>query len=154
MLFIDENIFTVAKSSAVTEMGDRGHNRYRPKKGAVVPLTRGAGTPSKTMWPGPRSTSVRVASSSIQPFSHNRHGPNIGWGWVCPFFSGASWVPIVHKLAWAAAYLHTKWHLSPSTVSPQRPLAETCAPLGEGELCSHLTQCRVGLGLPPYQVAS
>ena len=30
-------------------------------------------------------------------------------------FSGVSWVPIEHKLAWAEAYLHTKWHLSPSS---------------------------------------
>jgi len=27
----------------------------------------------------------QVASSSIQPFCHNRHGPKIGWEWVCPF---------------------------------------------------------------------
>jgi len=26
-----------------------------------------------------------------------------------------SWVPIEHKVAWAKAYLHTKWHLSPSS---------------------------------------
>jgi len=30
-----------------------------------------------------------------------------------PLFSGGSWVPIEHKVAWAEAYLHTKWHLSP-----------------------------------------
>jgi len=48
------------KSSAVAEMGDRGHNRHGPKigGGASVPLLRGAGTPSNTMWRGPRSTSV------------------------------------------------------------------------------------------------
>ena len=46
------------KSSAVAEMGDRGHNRHAPKRGAAVPLSRRAGTPSSTMWPGPRSTSV------------------------------------------------------------------------------------------------
>jgi len=33
-------------------------------------------------------------------------------GWVCRFLWG-SWVPIEHKVAWAEAYLHTKWHLSP-----------------------------------------
>ena len=38
-------------SSAVAEMGDRGHNRHGPKKGAAVPLSRGggAGSPSNTM---------------------------------------------------------------------------------------------------------
>jgi len=48
-------------SSAVAEMGDRGHNRHGPKKGGAVPLPRGVGgdgSPSNTMWPGLRSTSV------------------------------------------------------------------------------------------------
>ena len=47
------------KSSAVAEMGDadRGHNRREPKIGAV-PLLGGAGSPSNTMSPGPRPTSV------------------------------------------------------------------------------------------------
>jgi len=73
-----------------------------------------------------------------------------------PFFGG-SWVPIEHKVAWAEAYLHTKWHLSPSsrlaTMDIGRKLGG-CAHLGEGQLGPHLTQCRVGRGLPPYQVAS
>jgi len=46
------------KSSAVAEIGDRGHNRHGPNTGGVVPLSRGAGNPSNTMWPAPRSTSV------------------------------------------------------------------------------------------------
>ena len=47
------------KSSAVAEMGDRGHNRHAPKEGAALLLSRrGPGSPSNTMWPGPRSTSV------------------------------------------------------------------------------------------------
>jgi len=38
---------------------------------------------------------------------------------------------------------------------PQWTLAENWgAPLGKGELGFHLTQCRIGRGLPPYQVAS
>jgi len=46
-------------SSAVAEMGDRGHNRHGPKRGGgAVPLSRSAGNPSNTMWPAPRSTSV------------------------------------------------------------------------------------------------
>jgi len=42
-------------------MDDRGHNRHEPKRGggAPVPLSRElgpwlAGTPSNSMWPGPR----------------------------------------------------------------------------------------------------
>ena len=49
------------KSSAVADMGDRGHNRHGPKRGglgAAVHFSRGAGTPSNTMWLEPRSTSV------------------------------------------------------------------------------------------------
>jgi len=47
------------KSSAVAEMGDCGHNKHGPKKeGAAVHLSQRARTPSNTMWPGPRSTSV------------------------------------------------------------------------------------------------
>jgi len=48
------------KSSAVAEMGDRGHNRYGPKRGggATVPLSPIAANQSNTKWPGPRSTSV------------------------------------------------------------------------------------------------
>ena len=46
------------KSSAVAEMGDRGHNRHGPKRGGAVPLSRSAGNPCNTMWPAPMSTSV------------------------------------------------------------------------------------------------
>ena len=47
------------KSSAVAEIGDRGHIKRGPKEGgAVVPLSWTAGTPSNAMWPAPRSTSV------------------------------------------------------------------------------------------------
>jgi len=48
------------KSSAVAEMGDRGHNRHGLKErgGGAVPLSRSDGNPSITMWPVRRSTSV------------------------------------------------------------------------------------------------
>jgi len=46
------------KSSAVAEMGDRGHNRHGPKRGGAVPLPRSAGNPYNTMWRAPRSTSI------------------------------------------------------------------------------------------------
>ena len=67
-----------------------------------------------------------ASNSSIQPFGHNRHGLKIGWGWVCSvLFSwvAGSPIPIEHKVSWAKASLHTKWHLSPS-VWPQRTLTE------------------------------
>ena len=46
-------------------------------------------------------------------------GQKLGGG-VC-LFSDGSWVPIEHKVAWAKAYLHTKWHL----FSPSSRLATT-----------------------------
>jgi len=36
------------KTSAVAEMGDRGHNTHGPIRGAAVPLSRRAVTPSNT----------------------------------------------------------------------------------------------------------
>ena len=60
-------------------------------------------------------------------------------------------------MAWAEAYLHTKWHLNPSsrlaTTDMGRKLGG-CAPLGERELCPHQTQCGQGWGLPASQVSS
>jgi len=97
------------KSSAVAEMGGRGHNRHGPKRGSCCAPFAGAGTPSSTMWPGPRSTSV-PSGVFIHP-GHNRHGPKIGWG--CAHFSVGSWVHIEHNVAYAEAYLRTKWHLDP-----------------------------------------
>jgi len=62
------------KSSAVAEMGNRGHNRHGPKGGGV-PLSRSAGNPSNTMWSARRSIlPYQMASSSIQPFGHNSVG--------------------------------------------------------------------------------
>ena len=54
-------------------------------------------------------------------------------GWVCPFSEG-SWVPIEQKVVWAEAYLHTKWHLSPSNSLATTDMAENWgfAPLGRG----------------------
>ena len=54
-----------------------------------------------------------TASSSwnARPFGHNRHGPKI-WGAV-PLLG--SWVPISNNVAWAEAYLRTKWHLDSSS---------------------------------------
>jgi len=36
------------------------------------------------------------------------------WGLLCPFLWEGSWVPIQHNVAWAVAYLRTKWHPDPS----------------------------------------
>jgi len=51
------------------------------KQGGVVPLSRGerrAGSPSNTMWLGPKSTSVPSGVFIHPAFGHNRHGPKTG----------------------------------------------------------------------------
>jgi len=67
---------------------------------AAVLLSRGdkAGSPSNTMSPGPRSTSVPCGVFIHPAVDHSRHGPQTGG---CAPFRG-SWVP------WAEAYLQTK----------------------------------------------
>jgi len=55
----DRDVARANKSSAVAEMGDRGHNRHGPKRGGCyAPFAGRAGSPSNTMWPGPRPTSI------------------------------------------------------------------------------------------------
>ena len=112
---------------ATTDMGR--------KEGASVPLLRLAGTPSNTMWPGPRTTSVQSSVFIHPPFGHNRHGPEIGWG-RCPLFPGVAGSPSSTVL-WAEAYLHTKWHLDVSiplaTIEMGRKLGRGLRPLfGKG----------------------
>jgi len=125
------------KSSAVAEMDDRGHNRHGPKRRSLLcPFCGQLGPRLIQCDPGPRSILLyQLASSSIQKIDHNRHGPKIGWGWMCPF-SGDRWVPIKHKVTWAKAYLHTKWHLSPSsrlaTIDIGQKLGELCPFRGGG----------------------
>ena len=49
-----------------------------------------------------------------------------------------------NKVAWAKAYLHTKWHLSSSSCFTTMDMGRK---LGE-RLCPHVTQCRLRPGLP------
>jgi len=37
-------------------------------------------------------------------------GGKEGEGLLCPFLERGSWVPILHNVAWAEAYLHAKCH--------------------------------------------
>jgi len=80
------------KSSAVAEMGDRGQNRHKPKRGGLL-------CPFRGREPGPRLTQCglgrgilpyQVATSSIQPFGHNGHGPKTGG---CAPLGEGNWVP-------------------------------------------------------------
>ena len=59
------------------------------KEGADVPLLWGAAqSPSNTMWPGPRSTSVLSEVFIHQPLGHNRHRQKTGG--LYPFQGGAA----------------------------------------------------------------
>jgi len=66
------------KSSAVAEMGDRGHNRHGPKRrgGVLCPFRGALGTRLHVIQCGMRRCLLpyQVASSSIQPFCHNSVG--------------------------------------------------------------------------------
>jgi len=89
----------------------------------------------------------QVASSPIQPFGHNRHGPKLGGG--CALFSGGAGSPSNTKSPGPRPTSIPSGVLVHPAVCPQRTLAENCeeggcAPLGEGELGPHLTQCRLG----------
>jgi len=50
--------------------------------------------------------------------------------------------------------LNSSWDGRPFGHNRHGPKVGGCTPLEEGELGPHLTQCRMGRGLPPYQVAS
>ena len=110
---------------------------------------------SNTMWPRSRPTSVPSGN-----FMHPAVWPQymgqkvVGY---CPPFLGVMG-PHVNNVAWAEAYLCTKWHLDPTshlaTTDMGRKLEEGCARLRRGKLGPHLTQCGLGLGLSPYQVAT
>jgi len=105
------------------------------------------------MWPGARGllrTKWHLDASSRLATIHV--GQKLGGG--VPFFLGEldphrtqSPGPTEHKVTWAKAYLHIySGILVHPGAWPQRTLAENwgSAPLGEGELGPHLTQCRLG----------
>jgi len=62
------------------------------------------------------------------------------------------WVNISYNVAWAEAYLRTKWHLDPSsrltTTDMGRKLRAVHAPYGGSCMDFHLTQC----SLPPFHI--
>ena len=119
-------------SSAVAEMGDRGHNRRGPKRGrGAVPLSRNAGNPSNTMWLALRSTSVPIHF------------------WFSPKLSA---VQGLQATTGSALHVRSNFEILTSTfkigeAAPPPPL------LGRG-LGPHLTQTRLGWGLPPYCMPS
>jgi len=60
-------------------------------------------------------------------------------------------------LNWGEAYLHTKWHLDPSshlTIADMGQKLGAPPPFGRGELDPHLILCGWGQSLPACQVSS
>jgi len=56
------------------------------------------------------------------------------WVGALPFFSGMLGpIHIEHKVAWAEAYLHTNWHLSPSSRLATTDIGLGAVPLWERE---------------------
>ena len=78
----------------------------------------------------------QVASSSIQPFGYNRHGPKTG---DVHLLGGLELGPHLTQCRWAEAYLRTKWHLDPSsrlaTIGMGRKLGDP-PPFGGGGAAS------------------
>ena len=136
------------KSSAVAETGDLATiDVGRKDGGAAVPLSQGELGPRQTQCGlGRGLLPYQVASSSIQPFGHNRHGLKLYGN--SAFFRGSSSntkspgprptsVPsgiLVHPAVWPQGTSAENWGLFP---------------FRGGELGPHLTQSRLGRGLPP-----
>jgi len=141
VLFLGDHIY---KSSAIAEMGDRGHNRHGPKIRAAVPLPRGELGPRLTHYGlGRGLLPYQVASSSIQPFGHNRQGRKLGavpllGELLRPLFGGG-----VAQLPEQRPTSITSGILTHPAIWPQQKSAENwgLCPLLGGELGPNLAQC-------------
>jgi len=69
----EELMTDMNKSSAVAEMGDRGHIRHGPKRGRIAAVTLSQGELGPRLCRG--LLPYQVAFASIEPFGHNRRGP-------------------------------------------------------------------------------
>ena len=133
-------------------MGDRGHNRHGPKiGGGAVPRSRELGPRLVQCGLGQGLLPYQAASSSIRPFGHYRHGPKIGWG-GCALFLEVAVSPSNTKSPEPRPTSIPV--IQPFGHNGQWPKIVRLGPFRGGELGPHLTQCRVGRRLPPYQAAS
>jgi len=97
-------------------MGDRLVTIDRGRKlggGYGCPFWGRAWSSSNTMCPGPRSISL-PSGILIHPAVCPQHTWANKWG-LCPFWGRGSCVPVYHNVAWAEAYLATKWRLDPAS---------------------------------------
>jgi len=100
--------------SSIVEMGDRLATRHGPNRGWLLcPLGGYAGSPSNTMWPGPRSTSIPdgiLIHPSVWPqqtWAANWRGPVPICG-VGPHLTQ-------YGLGRGLPLYRTKWHIGPSS---------------------------------------
>jgi len=141
-------------SSAVAEMGDRGHNTHGPKRGGLLcPVRAELGPRLIQCGLGRDLLPYQVVCSSIHPFGHNRHEPKTGG--AVPLFGGAATPSNTTSPAPRFTSVPRGILIHPA-VWPQRTLVENCLlfHFSGGQLGPHLTQCRVGRGVTPYQVTS
>jgi len=107
-------------------MGDRGHNRHRPQRGGGWLLCSFRGVLAPRLIQCGRGRGLlpyQVATSSIQPFGHNRHGPKIGWG-GCVLFLGVAGSPSNTESPGSRPTSTSSGILVHPAVWPQRTLAE------------------------------
>ena len=145
------------KSSAVAEMGDRGHSRHGPKRGggAAVPF-RGSWDP---VWYNVAWAEVYFRTKwRLHPSSYLATidmGQKFG-GVGVPFFPGVAGSPLNTKSP------GPRPTSTPSAIlvhpvdghSEHWPKIGGLCPFRGGEQGPRLTQCRVGRDLPQYQIAS
>jgi len=104
------------------------------KEGATVLLSRGELGPRLTQCGlGRGLLPYQVASSSIRPFGHNRHGPKIGWGTVPVFLGGTGSSSNTKSPGPRPTFIPSGILVHPA-VWPQRTWAKNgaCVPIGEG----------------------
>jgi len=114
--------------------------------GSVVPLPVEAGELGRHLTqcglPGPRPTSIPIVIL-IHPAIWPHVGRKLSGEEAVPLSGGEMLGPIQPDVAWAEAYVRTKWHLDPSsrlsTIDMDQKLGSCCAPLGGWKLSSHLT---------------
>jgi len=135
---------------ATTDMGQK------QGRGAAVPLSRGELGPRLTQCGRGRGLlPYQVASSSRQPFGHNRHGPKTG---IAPFKGGVPAATPCNTTSPGPRFTSVpSGILIHPTVWPQQAWAKSwvgLCPFWGSCMGPHRTQSRLGRGLPPYQVAS
>jgi len=116
-----------------------GHNRHGSKiRGCASFMGGGAKSPSSTMWPKPKPTSIPNAIL-IHPAVWPQKALAEHRGEALPFLGRGSWVPIQSNVAWTEAHLHAKCHLDPSsrlaTIDIGRKLGGSVPFLGGGAGC-------------------